>query len=147
MWKLVAKRCCKKYNCNMSNPETANPLEAQILAELASIERRITNLTGEREALRRMLTRVRQQRFGNLAVTRRNSHARILIENEVLDALREANDHSLATHQLLRAATGVNPELKKTTFRSHLHRMKKRGLIRPRPGQRGVWTLPPTLRV
>ncbi len=134
--------CCKKYICNMSNAGSTDELERHLLTEMARIERSIARLREEHSALQRTLARVRQQRLGNLAVTRRNSHARLLAENEIVEALRMAPEQTLTTWQLLAFEKGINPDLNPSTFRSHLHRMKNRRLIVPKHGQRGVWTLP-----
>jgi alkylation response protein AidB-like acyl-CoA dehydrogenase len=131
----------------MQKSSAQTELEAQLLSELARIERAIAALGAERNALQRALTRARQRRFGNLTVTRRNSHTRILAENEILEALRAAEDHTLSTRQLQKTARTINPEIKPATFRSHLHRMKKRGLIIQKSGRHGIWTLSPSLRM
>jgi hypothetical protein len=131
----------------MSTPSGETDLERQILTELGRIERNIAGLRAERDALQRTLSRVRQQRLGNLGTTRRNSHSRILAESEIVDALKKAPEKTLTTAQLLKSEIAINPDLNPTTFRSHLHRMKKKGLIVAKGGQRGVWTLPPALRI
>ena len=121
-------------------------LEASLLAELSAIERAMANLASERAALQRLLSRARQQRLGNLAITRRNSHVRILTENEIVEALRRADKNTLPTHELYRLAKMANPTLKSGTFRSHLHRLKLRGVITQKTKYRGHWTLPSALR-
>jgi hypothetical protein len=131
----------------MSDPADETELERQILTELARIERNIVSLRAESDALQRTLSRVRQQRLGSLTTSRRNSHARILAESEIVAALKNADQKTLTTGQLLKLEAAINPGLNATTFRSHLHRMKKKGLIVPKSGQRGVWTLPVALRV
>jgi len=119
-------------------------LEAQILAELAEIEQKIGDLVTERTALQRMLTRVRQKNLGNKDVTRRNSYDRILVEDQILDALKDAAGSPLTVRELYARAKATIYQLKDSTFRSHLHRMKQRGLVKP-SNIRGRWLIaPPT---
>lgn len=115
--------------------------ERRIINELEEIESRIESLTSERYALQRQLAKARAQRTGIQNVTRKNSVNRVLAENAVIAALRDSGK-SLATRELYRAALSTNFDLKPTTFRTYLHRMKGRGLIGT-ASHVGSWKLPP----
>ncbi|MFN3077300.1 MAG: winged-helix domain-containing protein [Alphaproteobacteria bacterium] len=112
--------------------------EGHLLAELAEVEKRIVELTVERDALRRIITRVRQQNVELKDVTRKNSLSRVLIENRIMQALQEAGKPVRAT-ELLSILRQTSYNLKESTFRSYLHRMKEKGVIKMH--DRGVWRL------
>jgi hypothetical protein len=126
----------------MANPGNTKELEAQLLAELGEIERRIANLSAERDSLQRVLLRVHNQKLGGQKGARRNSYDRLLIENRILEAFRAAKGNPLSTRQLFREARAASPMLKDVTFRSHLHRLKERAFVVPQESRRGYWRLP-----
>ncbi len=102
--------------------------QEELLAQLGNIERQISELEGERKAVQRLLTKLRQQNLENHDVTRRDSFDRLLVEKQILDTLR-GRSRETSTADLFRQARSVNYGLKDATFRSHLHRMKKKGTI------------------
>jgi DNA-binding transcriptional ArsR family regulator len=114
-------------------------LEQKLVAELADIERKIGDLQQERAAVQRMLLRARQENLLNKDVTRKNSFNRILVEEKILEILREKN-RFVRTSEIFKACQTVIYSLKDQTFRSYLHRLKERGLIEPSIG-RGFWRL------
>ncbi len=120
--------------------ETDARLEARLLNELARLNREIHNLQGERAALERLITRARRENVAVREVTRINSAARVLIEQAVLEKLRKANGRSLSVEELRLAARSVEIGIKDPTFRSHLHRLKNRGLIES--AGYGRWRIP-----
>lgn len=113
--------------------------EKRLSRELEDIEARIRELEDERRALSRQLAKARAEREGLKFTTRKNSANRVLAENAVLQALRDTTK-SLSTQELYRQARLTNYDLKETTFRSYLHRMKNRGDIRT-AGHVGRWVI------
>lgn len=70
-------------------------------------------------------------------LARRNSVDRLLAEGEILRVIREAPVPEVPLDYILPRVEVTG--LKDATFRSHLHRLKKRGLlVSPR---RGFWML------
>ena len=115
--------------------------EKRLTRELEDIEARMKALEEERRALSRQLAKARAEREGLKFTTRKNSANRVLAENAVLQALRGASK-PLTSQELYRQARLTNFDLKESTFRSYLHRMKKRGDIRT-AGHAGSWQLMP----
>ena len=115
-----------------------SPLEEQLHAQLGEIGRQILKLTAERDALQRVLLRVSGQDSA-ARVLRRNSHERLLVEKSILDAIRASEEKALSTRDLFQIAKAANPQIKEATFRSHLHRLKKRELVEPHGDRRGHW--------
>jgi hypothetical protein len=110
--------------------EAATELEKRIHQEIADRERRVRELQDEIHTYRRMLLKARQQNelIKRVDVTRKNSVNRILIENSVLESLRQAGKVR-STRSLYRDACLVVGNLRNGTFRTILHRMKNRELI------------------
>lgn len=120
----------------MKNPNFRT-LEQQLLAEIAAKDREIAFLTSERAALERVLFSARKRALGNEEVTRSNSVGRVMAENAILKKLDDNGKGMVDVQVLEAAARGAVPGLGQSTFRSHLHRLKERGLIEaPR---RGKW--------
>ena len=116
-----------------------SPLEEQLHAQLGEIGRQISKLMAEREALQRVLLRVGGSPGSTAKGPRRNSHERLLVEKNILDAIRASEEKALSTRDLFRIAKAANPQIKDATFRSHLHRLKKRELLEPHGDRRGHW--------
>ena len=112
------------------NQEVAAEVEKKILLEIADLERRIRELQAEKLNYERMLLKARQQNalVKRVDVSRKNSVSRILVENSVLESLKETN-RIRKTGVLYRDARLIVGTLKEATFRTILHRMKHRGLI------------------
>jgi hypothetical protein len=123
----------------MENTNDPTVLEAQLHAQLGEIGREIAKLVAEQEALKRVLTRVGKQGGTDHPGPRRNSHGRLLVEKRILETIRAAEGKTLSTRDLLKEARAANPKLKEATFRSHLHRLKKRALVAPHAERRGHW--------
>lgn len=113
--------------------------EQRLQREIEEIDTRIRDLTAEKLALQRQLMKARREVSGLTDVNRKNSVTRIMIENRVLDALRNS-PKPLGSKALLMEAMHVDFQLKATTFRTHLHRLKEKGVIAS-AGQRGFWKL------
>ena len=119
-----------------------NPVEDQILNEIADAGRKITEIQQERVALERLLLKVRRAGIAAASASRRDSVPRLLIEKEIADGLELANGKPIATANLLRLAQAIDHTLKSGTFRSYLHRMKTKGIITN--SSHGYWKLSPT---
>jgi len=118
-----------------------SPLERALTQELSDVELRIKELTDEASALRRQIGKASAKRQGLEFTTRKNSLNRVLAENSILELLREIG-RPATTATLYKRAQLTNPYLKENTFRTYLHRMKKRNAIQT--AQRaGQWKLPP----
>jgi hypothetical protein len=116
-----------------------NYYERRLMREIEELERRIKDLTQEKLALKRQLMKARQKDISLKDVSRKNSANRVMIESRILEALSE-NSKACYTKFLYKEALRVNFELKENTFRTYLHRMKEKRLIRS--VGRGLWRLP-----
>jgi DNA-binding response OmpR family regulator len=126
-----------KRNANVSN----STAEAQLLAQLAEIEAKISELILEKETLQRLITRLRHSSVPTRDVTRKNSFDRILLENTILETLRGAQGRPVSAAELLKAAQSVKFDLKPNTFRSYIHRLYKSGAIQPYRAMAGYWMI------
>ncbi|WP_341899076.1 hypothetical protein [Ferrovibrio terrae] len=122
----------------MTSTPTKTPLEIKLIQELTAVDLRIAELEAEKRSLQRLLSKVRQEALVNRDVTRKNSFDRIVIENVIIQRLTEAK-RPLHADALLFEARTVTHTLKGNTFRSYLHRLKLRGLIKS--SGRGTWQL------
>lgn len=112
--------------------------ELRLLRELEAIESRIKALEQEKAALQRQLLKARWERSELRDVNRKNSGNRVLVEQRVLEELRKT-EKSLSINKLFQSASSVNYELKQSTFRTYLHRLKSKGLVEN--PSRGMWRL------
>ena len=119
--------------------ENLTYFEMRLTRELEDIETRIKGLEEERRILSRQLSKARAEREGLKFTTRKNSMNRVLAENAVLQTLR-GSTKPVTTQDLYREALLTNFDLKETTFRSYLHRMKNRGDIET-AGHVGRWKI------
>jgi hypothetical protein len=113
--------------------------ERRLARELVGIEDKIKALESEALTLRKQLAKAQSERSGLLTATRKNSLNRVLAENSVLEGLRDKKG-PLSTAYLYRRAKNTNPDLRENTFRTYLHRMKKRDLIKT-ASRAGEWEL------
>ena len=113
-------------------------LEESIGAKISEIDIKINDLHAERRALERLLLDARRENAAKTEAVRRNSGKRILVENSILKTLRRSNS-PVSNRDLYLNARLVVFDLKETTFRSHIKRMKDAGKIVPK-GNR--WVLP-----
>jgi hypothetical protein len=112
------------------DPATFKQLETTLLEEIADLSAQIRNLMIQRDAAEQILLRARQQSelVKRTDVTRKNSVGRILVEGSISQSLLQANG-AVSAWSLYKDASLMVPRLKENTFRSHLFRMKKRGII------------------
>lgn len=123
--------------------EHGDVLETHLLAQIESVEQQIAQLQVQRDTLRELLLRARRENVALRDVTRKNSFDRILIENRVMNLLRSAL-RPVPTQRLYWSALEISPRLRNTTFRSHLHRLKTKGLIKSEA--HGEWSITDTSR-
>ncbi len=113
-------------------------LEESIGAQILKIDKKIKDLQSDRLALERLLLSARRENVANTEAVRRNSGTRILVENSILKTLQKSitpvNNRDLYLNAKL-----IVFDLKESTFRSHIKRMKDAGKIIPK-GKR--WSLP-----
>ena len=124
----------------MTSPDDST-VEAKLFEQIKEIDHRLAELNAEKSALQRLLLKVRRENLAAHDVARKNSFNRILIENKILETLGD-DGGAVSSRDLLRLARDVIYDLKESTFRSYLHRMKARGLIQPSRTSRGFWMLP-----
>lgn len=125
----------------MTEPDTTL-LERRFLREIAEIDAKIAELKANRTVLERLLLKARRENISLRDVSRKNSVGRILVENAILDALK-ASPKPLRNAALLAAARFSDPDLKDSTFRSHLRRLKLRGVIANHGNHTGTWKFLP----
>ncbi|WP_156141094.1 hypothetical protein [Sphingomonas sp. 37zxx] len=113
--------------------------EKKLLGEISALNQRILALEQERKTLERLLVRSRRENAAATEVARLSSGSRILVEQSVLNYLKELNGRSAATYELKRVAEGIELKIKESTFRSHLHRLKLRNLIKS--AGHGRWSI------
>src|ERR1700722_14674005 len=123
----------------MSHLVKSFTLSANVRAQLAEIERRIADLIAIREGLLRTSLWVGNDNMEGLSS---NSYNRLLIEREIVETLTAAEGISLPTRELFNRTRATNPWLKYSTFRSHLTRLKDRGIIESETRAHGCWKLP-----
>lgn len=113
--------------------------ERRLMREIEELEKRISELTQEQNALKRQLVKARWENSSLRDVSRKNSANRVMIENRVLEAMRKSSK-PFSTAALFKEGLRANFELRENTFRTYLYRMKEKGLIRS--VGRGLWRLP-----
>lgn len=114
-------------------------LEKALSQELFEVEVKIKELRDEASALKRQIGKASANRKGLGFSTRKNSVDRVLAENSVLEYLQESGGIK-TTSDLYIKAKKTNSYLKENTFRTYLHRMKKKNLIRT-AYKAGQWML------
>jgi DNA-binding transcriptional regulator PaaX len=118
-------------------------LSEQLREQLVETERRIADLIALRDGLFHMLLRVdKNGKRTRQEEVRSSSHDRLLIERRILETLTAADGRALSTRKLFNEARAASPQLRYSTFRSHLSRLKGRGLIASKKNDRGYWMLP-----
>ena len=120
----------------MSDSVERLPLSQHLLAQLVDVEQRIATLLALRDGLKNALLAGGTPR---VEATHLRSVSRLLIEKSILNALR--SEQSLSTKDLFKQARKAAPALKYSTFRSYLHRLKRRGEIDLTSAD-GHWKLP-----
>lgn len=115
--------------------------ERRLMQAIEEVDARIKELQDEKTALLRQLRVARWESDSLKDVNRKNSGVRVMVERRVLDALRAAKK-PVTSDALYKEALKANFELKDGTFRTHLHRMKAKGLLQSAGW--GLWRISPT---
>lgn len=118
--------------------EPQNYYETRLMRSIEELDGRIKELVEEKAALQRQLVKARWENSALKDVNRTNSATRVMVESRILDALKAANK-PLSSKALYREGLKANFELKENTFRTHLHRMKEKGLLESAGW--GMWKL------
>lgn len=111
--------------------------EARLQRDIQEIENEIKRLHDTKYVLQRLLMEARSRDGFRPPVKRRNSVDRVMIETAIRRALY--GKASVKSRDIYEEAKKVSSDLKHSTFRSHLHRMKEKGLVLQHG--RGAWTL------
>ena len=125
----------------MSELSGYSNLAAQTLAEIAELDRRIASLVELRDGLKRVFARVSKAGPAETAHVLAERSRSALIEQVIIEMLEAADGRALKTRELFENARTVSAHLKYVTFRSYLHRMKRRGVITAEMADHGSWRL------
>ena len=127
----------------MAERTPARSLPERLKAEIRGIDLKIANLEAERHALIRVLERTQTELFSAAEGSRSRNFGKIVVEQEILQTLRRW-ETPVSSADLLAAARSVRYNLKPVTFRTHLHRLKAKGLITKSEAKgRGYWSIVP----
>lgn len=122
----------------MDDEENAIRLyEARLQRDLQEIEREIIRLHDAKQVLQRLLMEARTRDGLRPPIKRRNSADRVMIETTIRRTLH--GRASVKSRDIYEEVKKVSHDLKHSTFRSHLHRMKEKGIILQHG--RGAWKL------
>jgi len=111
--------------------------EARLQQDLREIEQEIIKLQDAKGVIQRLLMEARTRDGLKPPVKRRNSVDRVMIETAIRRSLYGRS--SVKSRDIYDEVRKVSHDLKHSTFRSHLHRMKEKGLILQHG--RGAWKL------
>jgi hypothetical protein len=125
----------------MSDFGMSPDLAIQTLAEIAEIDRRIASLVELRDGLKRVFVNASKSDFADPPHTQMNDTRRTMIEHVVVEMLAKADGYCLKTKELFDGARTISAHLKYVTFRSYLHRLKRRGVISSENTEYGSWRL------
>lgn len=103
-------------------------LEKAIIDQISELGEKISDLMEEKKALQRLLLKSRQVTVGSSNSVRKNSINRILVENTIIEHLKYRTDRT-SNKSLFNITKIIVGNLKETTFRSYLKRMKDARLI------------------
>lgn len=125
----------------MSAKTGSELLAERLEAEIRAIDKKIAQHQAERQALVFILERTRSEAFSAVGTARKSSFGKAVVEQEILLVLRRRAG-PVSNADLLAAARTVKYNLMPATFRTHLHRLKTRGLIKnDTAAGRGYWVL------
>jgi predicted transcriptional regulator len=116
-------------------------LAAQTLAQIVEIDRRIASLIELRDGLKRVFRNVSHGDDADTPEPRLTGTKRAMMEYVILELLEAANGSPLKTRELFNGARAVSAHLNYATFRSYLHRLKKRGTIASEDNAYASWKL------
>jgi hypothetical protein len=135
------------YGLRMSELVSSSRLTAQTLAQIDEIDRRIASLAELRSGLERVLKNVIGGDALNTPKAHLTSSKQAMMEHVILNILEAADGGPLKTRELFNSVRSVSAHLKYATFRSHLHRLKKRGAIASEDNSYASWKLCAAARI
>lgn len=128
----------KNKSATMNDDERVIRLyEARLEKDIQKLDIKIKELTESRQVLKRLLVEARGRGGFEPVVKRRNSTDRVIIESAIRRSLYGKT--SVKSRDIYDQVKKVSYDLKHSTFRSYLHRMKEKGIISQHG--RGAWTL------
>lgn len=111
-------------------PTKAEQFERALLDQIERLDTRIARIKAQQAALRATLIENRIQKISYKGAIRKNSFNSIMVAKKVVDKLRNSSGEIQA--QILYEASIKGNEdypMPMSTFRSHLHRMKRDGVV------------------
>lgn len=102
-------------------------MERFFLGKLQEINSKIDQLSREKQVVSKMLLDIRKQNLRR-EVSRSNSVDRIMIENKIIEYLQERNTYA-NWKDIYKFTISTMITLNESSFRTHLHRLKLRGII------------------
>ncbi|MEN3930125.1 hypothetical protein WJT86_03500 [Microvirga sp. W0021] len=103
--------------------------EKRLLEEIEKIGHQILELEQEKHALERQLIKARHESYALRDVKRKNSITRALVEDIIIKEL-SSSKKPMKSQELFHAAQYANLHMKNNTFRTYLHRMLEKGMIK-----------------
>lgn len=111
--------------------------EERLVVEISAIDRRVSELITEKAALTRQLLKAREQRAALRDVTRINSGQRVIVEDSILEFLKQRGQKSSPTDILAHVRKTAVHDLNSNTLRTYLWRMREKGVLTNT--ERGYW--------
>jgi len=111
----------------MSETEELTPLERAVLKEINEIDKKISALQEEKRILNRTLFRSKVSKV-SASIPRKNSIERVYIEGKILELLKSSKG-GIGWGGIYKEMLWEKADLKETTLRTYLFRLKERGLI------------------
>ena len=111
----------------MAETEQLTPLERAVLNGIADIDKKILALQEEKAALNRTLYRSRANKIA-ASVPRKNSIDRVYLEDKIIKLL-QTSKHGMSWGAIHKEMLLEKTDLKATTCRTYLFRLKERGLV------------------
>jgi hypothetical protein len=126
----------QKMECNIMPLDAETSIYDQILKQIKIADLKIKEIKEEKLALERLLLKLRRGDSLIKDVSRRDSINRIILEDIVLDIIKNSNK-PVKSKTLYDELIKKFPELNKSTFRSHIRRMSLKFLIKKSIGNKG----------
>ncbi len=121
------------------NEASPSAYELRLIRGIKDIRSKMMELAADQRALERQLMIARRENVYLNDVSRKNSANRVLVESRILEVLRAA-PKAMTNTSLYKEARDANYDLTDNTFRTYLHRLKKRGVIESAGW--GLWRIP-----
>ncbi|MBM2575198.1 hypothetical protein JQC91_02670 [Jannaschia sp. Os4] len=115
----------------------------EIEEELKRVEERLRELSAERAALMRLRSRAQLYPTVSIRTRRRSSLDRAISEDQILAVLTTAG-RPLRSSEIYKRLRSTSLAIKEPTFRSHLTRMHRKGIVSSDGNRPALWTVNPT---